>query len=263
MAIEITEQGNVDIWLYDFARDSLTRLTFDAGEDILPTWTPDGRRIVFASNRIGPMDLYWIAADGGVPEKVLLAEPGGQMPGSCSPDGHLLAYTEGPGETGFDIWVLPLEGTGKPRPFLQTPFQERAPAFSPDGRWIAYTSDETGREEVYVRPFPGPGEKWRISIDGGTEPIWSHDEKELFFRSGERMMVAAVRAGASFEARKPAVLFESRSETDPPFRTFQVSADGRRFLMVRRSEPDSPTMPIAVVLNWFEELRRLVPIGKR
>jgi hypothetical protein len=154
----------------------------------------------------------------------------------------------------------------KPQPFLGTPFNEGGAQFSPDGRWLAYVSDESGRPEIYVQPYPGPGGKWQVSPEGGTEPAWNRNGRELFYRSGNKMMAVESTLQPSFAAGKPRVLFEGeyRSTAYPQLGTdYDVSADGQRFLMVKETERAQSTAQINVVLNWFEELKRRVPAGKQ
>src|SRR5262249_46977553 len=156
-------------WLYDLARGTLTRLTESGGE---PIWTPDGRYVTFGSVESGVFSLYRIPADGSGAAERLTTSGTPKRLGAWSPDGQMLALSEVDPTTGYDIWVLGFQGDRKPRPFLQTPANESGPIFSPDGRWLAYLSDESGRQEIYVRPFPGPGGKMQISTEGGTEPMW-------------------------------------------------------------------------------------------
>ncbi|HKF58523.1 MAG TPA: hypothetical protein VKJ45_23990, partial [Blastocatellia bacterium] len=162
------------------------------------------------------------------------------------------------------IWMLGLQRDRKPQPFLQTPANESGPIFSPDGRWLAYLSDETGRQEIYVRPFPGPGGKMQISTEGGTEPMWARNGRELFYRNGDKMMVTAVETTPVFTAAKPRLLFEGHYETGfSAFeRNYDLSSDGQRFLMIKPGEQESAATQLNVVLNWSDELRRLVPAGK-
>jgi hypothetical protein len=158
--------------------------------------------------------------------------------------------------------VLPL-GDRKAQPFLRTPFTEGAANFSPDGRWLAYISDESGRPETYVQPYPGPGGKWQISTTGGTEPVWSRNGRELFYRSGNKMMAVETTMQSGFSAGKPRVLFEGQYLTSvfpQPGVAYDVSADGQRFLMVKETERAQSTAQINVVLNWLEELKRRVPV---
>jgi serine/threonine-protein kinase len=258
IALAIAEGGNTDVWVLDLDRGSLTRLTSDAALDLRPIWTPNGERVTFASNRAGPTDLYWTKADGSEPEKALLAAPLAQSPTSWSPDGRQLVYTEEDLRTGFDLWVLTLDG--RRTPFLRTPFDERGATFSRDGRWLAYTSNESSRDEIYVRPFPGPGQKWQISTEGGSDPVWARNGRDLFYRSGDKMMAVAISTTPTFQAQKPRVLFEGEYERPDPLTSYDVAPDGR-FAMVR-GETQSALSPLHVVLNWFEELRRRVPAEK-
>jgi serine/threonine-protein kinase len=265
LAISVAEPaGPTQIWLYDLARDTLTRLTF-GGFSTTPVWTPDSKRVAFLSNREGPTVAFWQLADGsGGPERLTSSEYV-NAPHSFSPDGQLLAYTELNPTTGNDIWVLRLSDR-KAQPFLRTEFNESAPAFSPDGRWLAYVSDESGRYEVYVQPYPGPGGKYQISTEGGTEPIWNPKGKELFYRSGDKMMTVDVVTQPSFSIGKPRMLFQGPylpTNTTTPM--YDVSPDGHRFLMIKASEAtaSSSLTQIVVVLNWTEELKRLVPTGNK
>jgi len=211
LALSLTERGNDDLWVYDLDRDTMTRLTF-TGSDGIPAWSPDGKHIVFSSTRGGGSDsLYWMRADGGGEVVRLTEAKHPQFAFSFSPDGKRLAFAELDPQTNVDLWTLPLEGAesdhpkaGEPEPFLVTPFNEMMPMISPDGHWLAYYSDESGRDEVYVRPFPGPGGKWQISTAGGDKPVWSKKTRELFYRSSEGMMVASYTANVeAFVASKP------------------------------------------------------------
>jgi serine/threonine-protein kinase len=268
-----------EIWVYDIVRGTLSRLTFEGGE--FPLWSPDGKRIAFASARAGkPPNLFWKPADGSGAEERLTTSDHLQAPHSWSPDGQVLAFTDTGPTTGQDIWVLPLEGdpsaalrTGpsagsgqgrKPRPFLQTTFLESGARFSPDGRWLAYLSDESGRNEIYVQPFPGPGGKWQISREGGTQPLWARNG-EIFYRNGNQLMVVETKTQPGsqpiFSAGTPRLLFEGPYvATGTAASNYDVTADGQRFLMVKPSAQEgAAATQINVVLNWFEELKRRVP----
>jgi serine/threonine-protein kinase len=263
VAGEIDEQ-ETQVWLYDLSRETLTRLTFEGDSNKNPVWTPDGKRIAFRSNKEGPLNLFWQLADGGGGLERLTTSEYVQGPTSWSPDGELLAFIEVNPTTGFDIWVLRM-GDRKAQAFLRTQFLESAPRFSPDGRWLAYMSDESGRREIYVQPYPGPGGKWQISTEGGTEPVWNPNGRELFYRSANKMMAVEITAQPSFSVGKPKVLFEGPYQPTPAtFSNYDVSLDGRRFLMLKPSEQEqaAPTQ-INVVLNWFEELKQKVPAGKK
>jgi serine/threonine-protein kinase len=245
--------GTTDIWVYDITRGTLARLTLGAGVHDWPIWTPDGKGVTFASRNAGSVDLFSRLTDGsGSEERLTAGEFRNPSPDSYSPDGRVLVS----GADG-DIWVLPMDGDRKPQPFLRTPFTESHPRISPDGRWLAYRSNESGRFEVYVRPFPGPGERHLISTDGATEPVWSRGGQELFYRSGDQMMAVDIVTTPGFRAGKARVLFEGyvRVSARP---NYDVAADGR-FLMVQAVELQSTAGQLNVVLNWFEELKRRVP----
>jgi serine/threonine protein kinase/Tol biopolymer transport system component len=263
VAVGISDQ-DTQVWLYDFSRETPTRLTFEGDTNTTPTWTPDGKRIVFQSNKDGPMNLFWQLADGSGGLERLTTSDNLQAPLSLSPDGQLLAFIEVNSTTGRDIWVLRM-GDRKLQSFLRTPFNEGAALFSPDGRWLAYISDEDGSYEIYVRPYPGPGGKWQISTEGGTEPVWNPDGRELFYRSGDKMMAVDIATQPGFAAGKPRMLFEGQYQSTPTTRpNYDVSHDGQRFLMLKSTgqEKAAPTQ-INVVLNWFEELKQKVPTGKK
>jgi len=258
------EESESNIWLYDLARDTLTRLTSQGSLNLMGAWTPDGKRIAFLSDKEGPLNLFWQLADGSGGLERLTTSQSTQAPNSWSPDGQLLAYMELNLTTGYDIWVLRLSDR-KAQPFLRTPFNEAAPRFSPDGRWLAYASDESGRYEIYVQLYPGPGGKWQISTDGGTEPVWNRNGRELFYRSGDKMMAVDIATQPSFAAGKPRMLFAGQYLPTPTtFPNYDVSPDGQRFLMLKPTEQAraAPTQ-INVVLNWFEELKQKVPVGTK
>jgi eukaryotic-like serine/threonine-protein kinase len=259
VAVTINEQGD-QVWLYDLSRETLTRYTFEGNRNTDPAWTPDGKRIAFESNKEGPQNLFWQLADGSGGLERLTTSDYTQFPLSWSPDGQLLAFIEFNPTTGRDIWMLRL-GDRKAQPFLRTPFDETSPQFSPDGRWLAYASNESGPYEIYAQPYPGPGGKWQISTEGGTEPVWNRNGRELFYRSGDKMMAVDIATQPSFAAGKPRMLFEGQYQQTPvTFPNYDVSRDGQRFLMLKPSEQaaSAPTQ-INVVLNWFEELKRRVP----
>ena len=272
IAVGITEQER-QVWLYDLSRETLTRFTFQGDNNTAPFWTPDGRRIVFISNKEGPRNLFWQFADGSGGLERLTTSESVQIPGSWSPDGQLLAFSEVDAGTGYDIWILRMSdspaGSGQVRKgqvFLQTKFNEAAPQFSPDGHWLAYVSDESGRKEIYVQPYPGPGGKWQISTEGGAEPLWNRNGQELFYRNGNKMMAVEMTTKPSFSPGTPKILFEGQYQILPTISTpnYDVSPDGQRFLMLKPVEQEqTATTQINVVLNWFEELKQKVPTGKK
>ena len=254
-----SEEASERVWTFDFARPILTALT-GPGSSQSPVWTPDGSRVIYRATRMGFRNIVWKPADGSGEEQPLTTNNNMQTPVSVSPDGKLLAYTEIDPAGGSDIWLVTLDGKGKPEPFLRTRSSENNAHFSPDGRWLAYVSDESGRPEVYVQPFPGPGSKWMISTDGGNEPVWSRDGRELFYRAGDKMMVVSIATQPAFAAGLPQLLFEGAFEpTGTGTSGYDVSPDGRRFLMIQPTAPELPATQVHVVINWFEELKRLVP----
>jgi eukaryotic-like serine/threonine-protein kinase len=263
VGVTITEQDS-HIWTYDL-RETFTRLTFEGNANNGAVWTPDGKRITFSTNnKGGPLNIYWLLADGSGGLERLTTSQYLNAPMSWSPDGKLLAFFEVNPTTQRDIWVLRMSDR-KLLPFLQTPFNEAVPRFSPDGRWLAYISDESGRYEIYVQSYPGPGGKWQISTEGGTEPAWSGNGRELFYRNGDKMMAVDIATQPGFAAGTPRMLFEGRYERAPfPSTNYDVSPDGQRFLMLKPNESaEAAPTQINVVLNWFEELKRRVPAGTK
>ena len=256
-----TGSGRLDIWLHHIARGTLTRLTYDH-TNARPIWDPDGKRITFTSSRAGPLNIFSMPGDSSTPPERLFDSPYTQFPSSWSPDGRYLGFTEIHPETSWDLWVLP-RGDRKPQPFLRTPFNEGWMEFSPNGRWVAYSADESGRFEVYVRPFPGPGGKEQISTEGGTEAVWSRTGRELFYRNRDKMMAVAVTTEPTFSAAKPRLLFEGRYEMGPVpgMVNYHVSRDGERLLMVK-GRPASVSPGLDIVQNWFSDLSRRAPGGK-
>jgi serine/threonine protein kinase len=252
------EEGEGQIWLYDISRDALSRLTFEGSSNVDPIWTPDGKRIAFKGkgNR-----LFWQAADGGgtAEEMTTSKLEVNNIPSSFSPDGQELAFLEGAAIR--NIWILPLKDR-TPHVFVASPAFESAPSFSPDGRWIVYVSNESGRSEIYVRPYPGPGGKWQISTEGGTEPVWNPKGRELFYRDGQKMMAVDYTAQPTFSAGKPRMLFQGPYTPTPRSAAdYDVSRDGQRFLMLKAT--DQAPGQITVVLNWTAELKQKVTAGNK
>ena len=254
----VQDQDATDIWSLHLGRGNLTRLTFD-GTNGAAIWTPDGKRIAFSSSRNGEHAIYWKPADGsGTAER--LTTPGNAVfPTSFSPNGETLTYTELHPETGLDVWTLSID-SGEARPLLGTGFTEAGAMFSPDGNYLTFTSNESGREEVYVRAYPGTEGRWQVSTDSGNEPMWSRDGKELFYRAGTSLMVVDVITEPSFEAAKPRVLFEAPyDQAGALYANYDVRPDRRNFVMIR-SEQHAAASRIHVVLHWLDELGRRVPI---
>jgi len=251
--------SEVQVWVYDVLRSSLTRQTFAGRTSSTPLWTPDGKRLAYVSSLPGPLTAFWQMADGGGEREQLTTSNFQTSPSSFSPDGKLLAYVEDSASAGRSIRVLDLT-TRKTEPFSETGYEETAPKFSPDGRWIAYSSTESGRREIYLRPFPGPGGKWQISNDGGQEPLWNPRGGEVFYRNGNKVMAVSVDLESGFRAEAPRVLFEGPYRlTDASFPYYDVSPDGKRFLMLEPVGPETGVTQINVIFNWFEELKRLAP----
>ena len=254
------QSGSSDIWLIELSRGIPTRFTFDPANDTAPIWSPDGNRIVFSSEREGPFDLYQRAASGGGNDELLLKSDNRKFPNDWSADGRFILYQELNPKTNFDLWVLPLSGEQKPFPFLQSEFYEGQGRFSPDGKWVAYTSNESGTWQVYVQSFPASGGKWQVSTNGGVQPQWRRDGKELFYLSLDRKLMAleVKGSGSTFAAGVPKELLELRLQTLalPGPRNFYVAAaNGRRFLVTSTPEGGATT-PTTVVLNWTADLKR-------
>jgi len=263
VAIRAPSGFKANIWIYDLGRGALTRLTFETGGDETPSWSPDGKQVAYSPNAPPRAGIYVKNADGTGAEERLLADENHVHLRSWSSDGKWLLYSEIHPETNEDLWVLNVPER-KAQPFLRTPFNELQASFSPDARWIAYTSDEAGRAEVYVQPFQGPGGKWQISTDGGAEPLWSRDGREIFYRDGEKVMAVAVDQQSAFGASKPRLLFEGHYEPGSNHTYYDVAPDGKGFVFLRAAEREAaPIRQIHVVLNWFEELRRRAPPGKK
>jgi Tol biopolymer transport system component len=248
-----------DLWLIDLDRGTSSRLTTESNTSF-PVWAPDGRRLAFAAAKRGSYGIYWRPVDGSAPDEQLIAGDWPHYPFSWSPDGKLLAFVSVNPKSLQDIRVLNVDRRGSSQAFLETPFREGGPVFSPDGKWIAYVSDESGRFETYVRPYPGPGEKWPISNGGGSEPVWRRDGRQLFYRAGDTVMVVDVQTSPTFAASKARRLFERAYERSIAlWANYDTSPDNRRLLMVRRESASTPAIRINVVLNWLEELKQKMP----
>jgi serine/threonine protein kinase/Tol biopolymer transport system component len=253
-AVVDIEGGTWGTWIYDFSRTTLTPLS-TRGSSQAPIWTPDGKRVAYRGTRTGFRNVFWKAVDSASEEERLTTKEGtSQTPGSFSSDGNWLAFSELSQATGADIWVLRMDDHTS-QPFLATRFAEGNPRFSPDGRWLAYVSDESGRPEIYVQPFPATGDKWPISTDGGTEPVWSRTGRELFYVNGDTLMAVDITTQPTFAARSPRLLFQGRYGLSPTASSgYDVSPDGQRFLRVQATRPEPPATQINVVMNWFTEL---------
>jgi dipeptidyl aminopeptidase/acylaminoacyl peptidase len=281
-AMSVGDRTQNHIAVYDTARGTLTRVSFQGNADY-PVWTPDGKRVTFGVTDGDKNGISWVPADGSSPPAQLVSTDRLPVLGSWSPDGKILAfhYLAQP----IDIWLFspgPAAGGhppgAAPQLYQQTPFDKFAAQFSPDGRWLAYAaSAERGgvfmglrgvSSQVYVQPAPSvapavqPGAKWQISVDGGTGPRWSRDGRELFFRNGDKVMSAAIEPAPTFRAGTPRMLFEGRFDTTfPSGGSYDVTPDGKRFLMIRSAERDGGSAQMQFVVEWFEEVRRRVQAG--
>jgi serine/threonine-protein kinase len=250
IAVQVVESGN-DIWVYDLAGRTLTRLTFDRTA-IRPIWMPDGLRIVYERRGVRSEDLAWIPADGSAQAESLVAADHDQAPGDVTPDGRTLVIREQPSGGKRRISIVALDSARAPRPLIANAFENHSPSLSPDGRWVAYVSDESGRNEVFVRPFPGPGGRWQVSKEGGVEPRWSGTGREIFFRNSANMMAASVQAGTTFAPGEVRELFRTTAVLNGVYPNYDVSRDGRTFYMAQPLRANDQT--VVVLLNWFENL---------
>jgi serine/threonine protein kinase/Tol biopolymer transport system component len=250
-------QGNRDIWLVELASGKPTRFTFDPGQDLFPVWSPDGSRIVFTSDQDGPRHLYQKAATGAGKEELLLKTDLNKFPTDWSTDGRYILFTANDPKTKLDVWVLPLVGDQKPFAYLQTEAGERNARFSPDGRWVAYCSDESGTLQIYVQTFPTLGGKQMISSNGGYFLAWRRDGKELFYVSLDKKMMAVdiKEEGTTLKIGQPKPLFDLHIPSNAAVAQFAVTADGQKFLAAK-PVAENTSAPIAVVLNWTADLKR-------
>jgi hypothetical protein len=262
--------ANASLWVYEFERGTMTRMT-RRWDNYSAVWRPSGKEITFGSNRGGDVSIWQISADGGGQPDLLTKATPNSLVGTWTSDGKWLCYTQVSEETNADIWVISSDKPPVSKLIIQTPFQEFHPSFSPDDRWIAYVSDESGRPEVYVQPFPVTGQKWKLSVDGGDSPEWSPDGRKLYYLCGQKIMSVSITAGPEFTPAR------ARTALDIDHTTifdFDVYPDGQKFLLVGRSHGvgQSPGLAIAgagsflsyrtpakseihVAVNWFEEFR--------
>jgi serine/threonine-protein kinase len=273
IALDVRDQDN-DIWILDVARTTMTRLTLDPGVNRGPLWVPpDGPRVAFSVARDGAENVYWQAADGSSPAEALTNErPNPIVPRAISPDGAWLVLS--PATPPFDLRKLALNGDRRIEPLLATSYDEHAAEISPDGRWMAYQSNESGRYEVYVRPFPNVNDaRIQISRQGGSRPLWSRDGRELFFSAttatggsvateAGTILSAPISPGPAFSHGDPTVVVKGPYIAPQTGRHFDVSKSGR-FLMIKNAPPSNADDPpeIVVVQHWIEELKRMVAVN--
>jgi len=240
IAREEPQSGSSDLWLHNFARGVAGRFTFDRAS-ASGVWSPDGARIVFASNRPDSPGLYAKPSNGAGQEELLF--PGPQvLPTGWSPDGRFLICQSKDPKTDWDLWMLPMSGDRKPSPLLQTAFAERNGVFSPDGKWIAYDSDQSGRREVYVQALTGS--KWQVSASGGADPKWRRDGRELFYVAPDnRLISVSIRSGETIQPGVPTPLFPTAGDG------FAVTPNGERFLIPTPKSGQAPA-PVTVIINW-------------
>jgi serine/threonine protein kinase/Tol biopolymer transport system component len=248
--------ANDDVWMYAPERKQLTRVTFELGDELKPVWTPDGKSLIYSWGRT---KLCRISVDGTGEPALLYSSDHEVFPESVSPDGHMLAFRELMSDGGLDVWFLPLQGESKPQKVLSTSFRERSAAFSPNGRWLAYASDESGRLQVYLRQVGGAEGKRQVSASGGDLPVWSHSGDKLFFLDGRRIMAAKVEPGSGLVSSIE-FLFELGSLVEGE--SFDLGPDDKSLVMVISNNVPAET-DLRIVNNWNQELKRLVPTGKK
>ena len=245
--------GQSDVWLFDQVTKGRVPVTFDSGS-VTPIWNPDGRHIAVASKpggRVIGFSLRSASVEGNEPTELLLANGPGQLPYTYTPDGHAIVFRRLGRSRRGEIWVLPLDGRGRPHPYLAVAHNERAAAISPDGHWLAYISDESGRDEVYVRTFPRPGRAIQISVGGGREPRWAASGGEIFYRTDSELVAARIRVGSPLHVQSRRALFDTRAyESWIDGAEYDVHPDGEHFVMIRRP---SNHRDVVVVLNWFDQ----------
>lgn len=252
--------GYQDVWIYEFARNTLMRFTFGVGNAV-PLWTPDGRRIVYRT-LVPTFSFRSKLADGSGMEETVLGkefEDPSAAPYSVSPDGKTLLFGHYGSVGAIGTYVLSLDGSGKIQPFLQSTYNQSQAHFSPDGHWVVYESNESGRLEIFVQPFPGPGGKWMISTEGGTNPLWARNGREIFYRIEDKVMSVPVELQPAFKAGTPRMLFRGGGYV---FGNYDVAPDGQHLLMIKEKEASASSKELAIVLHWTDELQRVAPAAK-
>jgi Tol biopolymer transport system component len=274
VALEVMSTPKHSIWIWDVVRETMTRLTLDEGTyNMVPIWTPDGKRIVYSSSRENPFvlgaisNIYWKAADGsGEAEKLASSQGRVLSSWSWSGDGKVLVLWQYVVAEHVSIVTLSMEGEHIVKPLLREKYDQLYPRISPDGRWMAYTSNESGEDRVYVRPFPDVNKrKWPVSTSGGYNALWSPDGRELFYYTGDAVMAVPVETEPDFKPGKPEVLFRGSYYCPAGFSDiiyWDIDPNGKRFLIVKEAKQARTEVPrkINIVVNWFEELKQRVPV---
>ena len=288
VALTVAAASNPDIWILSLARKTLTRLTFDTALDLGPLWTPDGKQIVYLSIKTNPVNINVCrkAADGtgkidsigsslaaGTPFPSSWSDKGKTLIASLAGISDLASFVTPSSPIGFDIGALSMEGDQKQASLLKEKYNEVQPKISPDGRWMAYTSNESGQNQVYVRPYPDvEGGRWQVSTGGGDSPLWSRDGRELFYRIGDEVVAVPIQTEPTFNVETPKSLFRGNyasvdfSILNLALNAWDISPDGKRFLMMKDLQAASGTPATSfprrlnIVLNWFEELKERVPV---
>jgi Tol biopolymer transport system component len=244
-----------DLWIEDLERGTSTRFTF-GGAHFGGLWSPDGKWIAY-SRGFPAMNLYRRRADGTGQEERLTTSGTTQVTASWTPDVRTLVFVENDPVNGSDIWTVAMEGDRTPRPFIKTPFIERAPVLSPDGKWLAYQSNESGRFEIYVVAFPQGDRKRQISTEGGFSPIWARNGRELFYQTGTALMATSITTQPEFVSERAREVFKGRYEG-----TYDISPDDQRFLLIKSLTQEASATQVNLSLYWFEELKRLLPASR-
>jgi serine/threonine-protein kinase len=252
------EDGNPDIWVYQLDRKVLNRLTFSPRSEHTPIWYPDGRRIAFVLDA-PPFHLYAVPADGSAEPLPILESPVDTYADAVSPDGRWMAVRQMSSEGNYNLGLLEVGNGEDVRPLRSTQFKERFASVSPDGRYVAYESDESGRREIYIQSFPEPGVRTQVTRDGGGAPVWAANS-ELFYWQGDRLFVVPVGTTPGLTIGEPEALFSVSRYTTNTSREYDVTADGRRILIAKIPEASEPR-EVQIVLNWFSELERLAGPG--
>jgi tricorn protease-like protein len=246
-----------DIWIYDINRATLRRVTFATGEDEIPVWSPDGKRVAYASN--SRKKAFSILSDGSGGEQQLMTRQQHFHLYSWSPDGKLIAFEQKAPHDRWEVWMLPIDHVSNPYPYLRTAFNERTPAFSPDGNWLAYASDESGPSQIYVQRFRGLGKKIMVSTDGGTEPVWSRDGKELYYLNEDKIFQVSISARNEMAVSRPHPLFQVHFPMMNPGPNYDTIPNGKAFIIIE-GDKQTPPSHIHVVINWSAELQHRIPL---